>query len=225
VTDWLLWCSLLMSPLTIVTAQEAETAQRGGEEASDADSPFGDLLEGLSEPQAAPTPATPAPAASPLDGAYQAMRRAQQRLESGTTDVSAVEAQQAAIESIDALLQQVQQPQAAPPPPPEEASSDEAAASEPQAGETSPPESEDGSPPEQGSASAAAGEVPSNDSLMGAAETEAATLRPSLQQAVWGHLPDRVRQQLQASMPEEFHPRYKQAINDYFRQLSQPSAN
>lgn len=41
----------------------------------------------------------------------------------------------------------------------------------------------------------------------------------SLQQDVWGHLPSRVRQQMQSRMVEQFLPAYKEQIEAYFQAL------
>lgn len=41
----------------------------------------------------------------------------------------------------------------------------------------------------------------------------------ALQQSVWGHLPERVRSQMQSRMVEEFLPSYRQQIEAYYRAL------
>lgn len=41
-----------------------------------------------------------------------------------------------------------------------------------------------------------------------------------MREAVWGHLPERVRGELQATLPEKYLPQYRDAISEYFRQLS-----
>ncbi len=38
---------------------------------------------------------------------------------------------------------------------------------------------------------------------------------------VWGHLPDRLREQMQSSSVEQFHPRYEKLIEAYFRRLAE----
>ncbi|MEZ6089671.1 MAG: hypothetical protein R3C05_16895 [Pirellulaceae bacterium] len=45
----------------------------------------------------------------------------------------------------------------------------------------------------------------------------------AMREAVWGHLPERVRGQMRASRPEDYLPRYRDAIREYFNQLSAPS--
>jgi len=38
---------------------------------------------------------------------------------------------------------------------------------------------------------------------------------------IWGHLPDKLRDQMQASLSEEFLPKYEQIIEDYYRRLAE----
>jgi len=38
---------------------------------------------------------------------------------------------------------------------------------------------------------------------------------------IWGHLPDKLREQMQASLSEEFLPKYEQIIEDYYRRLAE----
>lgn len=42
----------------------------------------------------------------------------------------------------------------------------------------------------------------------------------SLQQGVWGHLPEKIRQQMMSRMVEKFLPQYEASIEEYFRRLS-----
>jgi hypothetical protein len=37
---------------------------------------------------------------------------------------------------------------------------------------------------------------------------------------VWGHLPERIRQQMMSRMVERFLPQYEASIEEYFRRLS-----
>lgn len=43
----------------------------------------------------------------------------------------------------------------------------------------------------------------------------------ALVKRVWGHLPDRVRQEMQNASVEEFLPKYQELIEDYFRRLAE----
>lgn len=54
------------------------------------------------------------------------------------------------------------------------------------------------------------------------ADTEA---MQALVKRVWGHLPDRARQEMQNATVEEFLPKYQQVIEDYFRRLAEEEAN
>jgi len=38
---------------------------------------------------------------------------------------------------------------------------------------------------------------------------------------IWGHLPDKLRDQMQASLSEQFLPKYEQLIEDYYRRLAE----
>jgi hypothetical protein len=38
---------------------------------------------------------------------------------------------------------------------------------------------------------------------------------------VWGHLPPKVREQLQSSAPEEFLPKYEKLIEEYYKRLAE----
>ena len=37
----------------------------------------------------------------------------------------------------------------------------------------------------------------------------------------WGHLPDKIREQMQSSLSEEFLPKYERVIEDYYRRLAE----
>ena len=37
----------------------------------------------------------------------------------------------------------------------------------------------------------------------------------------WGHLPEKIRDQMQSSMSEEFLPKYERLIEDYYRRLAE----
>jgi hypothetical protein len=49
---------------------------------------------------------------------------------------------------------------------------------------------------------------------------EAADVKDVLRR-FWGHLPDKVREQLQSSLSEEFLPKYERVIEDYYRKLAE----
>jgi hypothetical protein len=61
----------------------------------------------------------------------------------------------------------------------------------------------------------------SGDNRDGANENATKLADPkSLQQGVWGHLPERIRQQMMSRMVEKFLPQYEASIEEYFRRLS-----
>jgi hypothetical protein len=61
----------------------------------------------------------------------------------------------------------------------------------------------------------------SGDNRDGSKENAAKPADPkSLQQGVWGHLPERIRQQMMSRMVERFLPQYEASIEEYFRRLS-----
>jgi hypothetical protein len=53
-----------------------------------------------------------------------------------------------------------------------------------------------------------------------AAASDEAALEALVKQ-VWGHLPDRARQQMQNASVEDFLPKYQQVIEDYYRRLAE----
>lgn len=202
---------------------------------------FGDLLEGLPAPgveekrsQAeAPVGEGDLPSLNPLQVALKAMQSADRQLQdTGASDAS-VTAQQQALDAIDALLQQMQ-------PPPESSS----ASTQPEPGDPQPAEEEaqpGDSPGEQngeGEAEAEGEEDAESDSE-GEAEQSMSTAGPgepgedpdsrdrekeaaqAVQESVWGHLPSRVRDSLRATLPQQYHPKYRGAIESYYRRLAE----
>jgi hypothetical protein len=43
----------------------------------------------------------------------------------------------------------------------------------------------------------------------------------NLLKAVWGHLPERVRQEVQNASVEQFLPKYEKLIEDYYKRLAE----
>ncbi len=62
---------------------------------------------------------------------------------------------------------------------------------------------------------------------LGKADPQTAEGKPptELMKAVWGRLPDRLREQMLESSTEEFLPEYRQDIQDYFRRLAEEPEN
>ncbi len=85
-------------------------------------------------------------------------------------------------------------------------------------------EEQKASPHEQGQQTGGKNEGPAKESLAGAGSGTSSTAvqrhRRSLATSVWGHLPDRVREQLQRSYQEEYLPEYEQLIESYYKRLA-----
>ena len=198
---------------------------------ADDDAPFGDLLEGLTIPAAPQEPSTTAPdppappvtnppdaaSSDPLTAARAAMQQAGDRLEQGQLDNAAGRAQQQAIEHLDRFLAalQSQQPGAAQSQPAQRNSDDEAAE------RRSSDAADQPGAPQPAEGPSAAGDRPGTAPADGEPPSGAPRMPGDLDQAVWGHLPERMRRQLQAAMPEEYLPAYRQAIGDYFQRLTE----
>jgi hypothetical protein len=58
--------------------------------------------------------------------------------------------------------------------------------------------------------------VGSSDEL----QARLARMRQTLDQ-IWGHLPARIRDQMQSGMAEEFLPQYEQLIEQYYQRLAE----
>lgn len=74
---------------------------------------------------------------------------------------------------------------------------------------------------------AAAGADPMGESsgARGSGTSTAAGGAPAMRERNWGHLPERVRQQLQSAAIERFLPQYEELIEEYYRRLAeQPEA-
>lgn len=237
----------LANPQATSAAQPTGSQQQAGEQtvapSMDQDSLFDDLLDDLpSLPFEKPAELGDR-ADKRLLEAYQKMMEARARLGQRKAESQAVQSQQEAIEALDAFLLELLQPM-----PPEDGSSDDLPPEEPQATEmdSAPPEDQQPAQPDEGDSddepssdrdeedsgqdansdateqAAGDGTDASNDDPPPPSDAEVAKRTAELQQSVWGHLPDRVRQQLQAAMPDSFHPRYQQAIIDYYRSITDP---
>ncbi|QDS95947.1 hypothetical protein FF011L_47490 [Roseimaritima multifibrata] len=231
-----------------LNAQEPPATEPATKGPATGEAAFDDLLDGLmidAEPEKRVKGKTEDPETSPIEGvtlgdggpllaAYQSMVNAQRQLQStdedsqAATGGSVVSVQQSAIDALDQILQQLQSP-------PEESQT------EPQQSETSMEETpaeeavsqqqresqEEGKKPESSeksedpNGSPGDGDSMTPEQLQGDPASQQAVNQRNLQESVWGHLPDQVRQQLQASLPEQFHPRYQQAIQAYYQALAE----
>ena len=206
--------------------------------------PFGDLLQGLesagdAQPAAPSAAGTAGPErsmeaggkaeAAPLVSAQRAMGAAARLLSEARWGAAQQAAQQQALDALDQFLQeataaagQPQPGQAAPQPSSPGSTADSQPAGAGQEGTSTgdgEPQEGAGSPSPDSSGQAAGqqpGTAPPSD-----AGTAAKLSPETLEKAVWGHLPARLRERLQATLPEEFLPGYDRAIRDYFTRLSE----
>ena len=160
-----------------------------------------ELLEGLDEskPNASPRKQTPAgedlgtpSAADPLAGIAARMRDASRRLAAKDTSQATLELQAGIARNLEELIKQLES-QAA------QRRTVQRAATRPsnQAGNAS------------------------ETSATAKKTTSQAATREDLIDAVWGRLPQRLRQQIRNPAQEEFLPSYQQLIEDYYKRLAE----
>ncbi len=219
---------------TAASAQPAGTGEQPADAALDEkllDSLGGDLLEGLDD---LPTdPGFDQPDADPADkplvdqlegediGAEgendlsrisRQMRLVQQRIAQEEISQKTQDLQQQIVTDLDALIRQLQQ--------------QKKKQGKPSNSKTQNPGGEIKQPSNQPNAGQSTpNEKPSQDSEEKLAERDANPADAAAMQAmvkrVWGHLPDRVRQEMQNAAVEEFLPKYQELIEDYFRRLAE----
>jgi hypothetical protein len=186
------------------------------------------LLEGLPERAKDSAPAAKSSAAKPLEGLQppkgaeaevrlrgdsehplvriaNAMRAVENRISQSDTSRSTQEAQTQIVKDLSALLEKAQ---------PQTSASSEQSASQSGTNRVS-----------RGTGDPAAG--PPRDSTTKVERgtkvaTEAADVKEVMRR-IWGHLPEKLRDQMQASLSEEFLPKYQQLIEDYYRRLAEES--
>jgi DNA polymerase III gamma/tau subunit len=193
-----------------------------------------DLLEGPesnrenSKPSIQPLPKQPeirrnSGSSNPLLGVRDRMKVAADLLQQGRSDQQTVEVQSSIVSQLDELIEQLQQQQKS-----SQQSSNQQMqqmrqqqmqpSQSPQSSSSKQNESSATKPDEANDAGSETGTTPGDRG-----ESVDAALRrndpAALQQSVWGHLPDRVRSQMQSRMVEEFLPSYRQHIEAYYRAL------
>lgn len=141
------------------------------------------------------------------------MRQVQRRMEGKEVSRQTQELQERIVADLDALIKQLQQ---------QKKNSSPSSSSSPQQ-----PRDQDVQQPDQ--QPDAGQEKPSNKPSQQSTERlgrqspgdiDAAAME-ALVKRVWGHLPDRARQELQNASNEEFLPKYQQVIEEYFRRLAE----
>ena len=140
------------------------------------------------------------------------MRQVQQRIENKEVSADTQRLQQEIVAELDALIEELrhQKKQSS------ASSSQSSSAGNPQVQQ---PDQQ----PDEGQQSP--GNQPANNSTerLGqedAVASDAAALEALVKQ-VWGHLPDRARQEMQNATVEDFLPKYQQLIEDYYRRLAE----
>lgn len=158
---------------------------------------------------------------NPLMSVREQMKVAAGLLQRGRGDQQTVDLQSKIVSELDALIKQLEQQRSS------SSASDQrlqqmhqntrpsqsqrSSSTQPKESTTSPasptqaPSSESGDQPGD-TGDSITGQVQRNDPV-------------ALQQNVWGHLPDRVRSQMQSRMVEEFLPSYRNQIEAYYRAL------
>jgi hypothetical protein len=166
------------------------------------------LLEGLNVPR---KPAAPPPSESPstpaelLRQVMQNMRSAEQRLADRDTSAATQATQRQIVEGLERLLDQSGE------------STGGAPSAKSNSDERNAPAQPGEGDPEQGTASAG---PPS--ARRGASDS--ALQQQAIHQWIdqmWGHLPERVRNQMRAPRSEQFLPKYERTIEEYYLRLAE----
>jgi hypothetical protein len=193
-----------------------------------------DLLDGTepksnenSKPSTQPLPKQPeirsnSGSSNPLLGVRDRMKVAADLLQQGRSDQQTVEVQSSIVSQLDALIEQLQQQQKSSQRSSNQQMQQMRQQMQPsQSQQSSSSKENESSATKPGEANDAGSETGTTPGDRG--EPVDATLRrndpTALQQSVWGHLPDRVRSQMQSRMVEEFLPSYRQHLEAYYRAL------
>lgn len=205
-------CLLLVMGASMVVAEEPPPANRSREKSLDAqllDDLDADLLEGLptaGKPADVPAAASksggevPADVTDPLAVIGERMRAAQRRMANRDTSESTQQLQRQIQADLAALIEQARQ----------------------QSGKQ---KSGSGPGSQAGNAGGNPTPAPPRDSTdrveSGTKEAvETADVKNTISR-YWGHLPDKLREQLQSSLSEQFLPKYERLIEDYYRALAE----
>ena len=156
---------------------------------------------------------------SPLTGVIEGMREAEQRLGKGDSERGASPVQRQVVEELEKLIAQMEKQcqGGGQCDKPKDGKKQASKRSKPKPGGTKP-----GS--ETAKASAAARD---STTRMGSAPigTGVSATPDDLMKAAWGHLPERVREQMLQSSSDEFLPEYREEIEAYYRRLAEREAN
>jgi len=145
---------------------------------------------------------------NPLAKLAQQMRAVENRIAGRDTSVATQEAQQEILKDLDALLEQARRQQAA-------------------NGNKSPGSGRGAAQAGAGSGNPAPG--PARDSSnrieRGTKEQTETTDVKDLFRRIWGNLPDKLRDEMQASISEQFLPKYERLIEEYYKRLAEDQPN
>jgi hypothetical protein len=145
----------------------------------------------------------------------QRMQVAQQRIRSRQTAATTQRLQQKIIDDLERLIEEARKKQCCgggegqPKPGP---------AGQPKAGQPKPDGAASKKPARDGSSETSTDRVGESESP----ESAIARYRALVKQ-VWGHLPERIREQMPNTAGEEFLPKYEELIEDYFERLAEES--
>lgn len=200
------------------------------------------LLELLNEPTPAPSPArqpldvppelTPGDvgldgedlgesSSNPLESVRQSMLIAAGMLQRGAADAPTQQLQTGIVQRLDELIAKLEQNQPRPNPSssPSSPSEQSESSSEPQSTQTRQQTGKQPSPDAADTAqSRPSSQPPGQEGAAADVEVDLADPK-ALQQNVWGHLPERMRTQMQSRMVEQFLPSYRKQIEAYFKAL------
>lgn len=180
------------------------------------------LLEGLpdapprpgpkSDPSDTPSAFSPShPSTPPLDPIARRMRQVHQRLARLDTSAETQAEQAQIIQHLRQLLE------AAPP----GRAAGAAAPAGPSTAASSARDAAAGAPARAGEPAGAAGQTPS---IQGGQGSESAAPVADLRQLaprIWGHLPEKLREEMQSALGEAFVPKYERLIEQYYRRLAE----
>ena len=152
------------------------------------------------------------PSEDPLTTIARQMKDAQRRIEEQEVSSSTQDLQKEIVTKLDAIIKELEQKKKQC----QSSSSSSSSGGNPQVKQ---PDQQ----PNQGQQQPS--NKPATDSAerlgqQNAAASDEAALEALVKQ-VWGHLPDRARQQMQNATVEDFLPKYQQIIEDYYRRLAE----
>ena len=139
------------------------------------------------------------------------MRRAQLRIEQQQVSDQTQEIQQDVVSKLDALIKELQE---------KKRQCQACASDNPKQGGQQIKQPNQPTDGQQQTSNKPAADSTQRLGQQNVATTDAEALEALVKQ-VWGHLPDRARQEMQNAAVEDFLPKYQQVIEDYYRRLAE----